>query len=62
MIAQFNSLNFGLGETLDMLRQQVNSFAAEEIAPRAEAVDRDNAFPMDLWRKFGDMGVTGHHR
>ncbi|MBN3561763.1 isovaleryl-CoA dehydrogenase [Aliamphritea spongicola] len=59
MISQYNTLNFGLGETLDMLRDQINSFAAEEIAPRAEEIDRENAFPMDLWRKFGDMGLLG---
>jgi len=59
MISQYTELNFGLGETIDMLREQINGFAAKEIAPRAEQIDRDNEFPMDLWRKFGDMGLLG---
>ncbi len=59
MISQYSALNFGLGETMDMLREQINSFAAQEIAPRAEQIDHDNEFPMDLWRKFGDMGLLG---
>ena len=42
-----------------MLRSTVESFAADEIAPRAAEIDRDNQFPMDLWRKFGDLGVLG---
>jgi isovaleryl-CoA dehydrogenase len=52
-------LNFDLGETADMLRSTVEAFAADEIAPRAASIDRENAFPMDLWRKFGDLGVLG---
>jgi isovaleryl-CoA dehydrogenase len=52
-------LNFDLGETVDMLRAQVQAFAADEIAPRAADIDRDNAFPADLWRKMGDLGVLG---
>ena len=59
MKSQYSELNFGLGETLDMLREQVNGFATTEIAPRAEEIDRRNEFPMDLWKKFGDMGLLG---
>ncbi len=59
MQSTFSSLNFGLGETIDMLRDTVNAFSRDEIAPRAEQIDKDNEFPADLWRKFGDMGLLG---
>jgi len=59
MISTFSSLNFNLGETVDMIRDTVNAFARDEIAPRAEQIDIDNEFPKDLWRKFGDLGLLG---
>ncbi|HYC05721.1 MAG TPA: isovaleryl-CoA dehydrogenase [Azospirillaceae bacterium] len=53
------SLDYGLGDTADMIRDQVRSFASDEIAPRAAEIDRTDQFPMDLWRKMGDLGVLG---
>src|SRR4051812_163642 len=55
----FPSLSFHHGETIDALRSTVSQFAADEIAPRAEEIDRSNTFPHDLWRKMGDLGVLG---
>ena len=52
-------LKFPLGEDVDMLRDSVRAFAQAEIAPRAAEADRSDQFPMDLWRKFGDLGVLG---
>ena len=53
------SFNFDLGETADMLRDSVADFAAAEIAPRAEEIDRTDQFPMDLWQKMGALGLHG---
>jgi isovaleryl-CoA dehydrogenase len=55
----FPQLAFDLGDTVDMLRRTTREFAAKEIAPRAAEIDRTNAFPMDLWRKMGDLGLLG---
>ena len=52
-------MRFGLTEEIESLRDTVARFAADEIAPRAEAIDRDNAFPMDLWPKMGELGLHG---
>ncbi len=56
---RYPTLNFALGETIDMLRDQVQAFVAAELAPRAAQIDHDNLFPVDMWRKFGDMGLLG---
>lgn len=52
-------LDFGLGDTLNELRQAVADFCAEEIAPRAAAIDRDNHFPRELWARIGSIGLHG---
>lgn len=57
--AQPAQFNFGLGQTIDILRDSVAAFARQEIAPRAAELDRANQFPADLWRKFGDLGLLG---
>ena len=55
----YPSLNFGLGETIDMLREQTRNLVDAELAPRAAEIDRENQFPEDMWRRFGDMGLLG---
>ncbi|ACR31521.1 isovaleryl-CoA dehydrogenase [Burkholderia glumae] len=52
-------VQFMLGEDIEMLRDAIATFAAKEIAPRAAEIDRTDQFPMDLWRKFGELGVLG---
>ncbi|MBV8468028.1 MAG: isovaleryl-CoA dehydrogenase [Burkholderiales bacterium] len=53
------SLNFGLGEDIDMLRDSVQTFVAAELAPHAAKIDEENLFPAEMWRKFGEMGLLG---
>jgi isovaleryl-CoA dehydrogenase len=59
MNTHFPSLDFDLGEEIEMLREAVYQFARSEIAPRAAQIDRDNLFPAGLWQKLGDMGLLG---
>ncbi len=54
-----HAFNFDLGETADALRETVSAFSANEIAPRADEIDRTNTFPRDLWPKIGELGLHG---
>ena len=53
------SLDFGLGDELDALRNMVYQFATQEILPRASLIDSQNEFPVDLWQKMGSAGLLG---
>lgn len=55
----YRGLDFGLGESADMLRDTVRAFAENEIAPRAAEIDRTNTFPRDLWQPMGALGLHG---
>ena len=55
----YREFNFGLGEEIDAVRDQVRRFAAERIAPRAAQIDRSNEFPRDLWGAMGELGLLG---
>ena len=56
---EIRSFNFDLGETVELLRDTVRSFSADEIAPRAASIEQNNDFPSDLWIKLGGIGVLG---
>jgi isovaleryl-CoA dehydrogenase len=55
----YREFNFGLGDVIDAVREQVQRFAQERIAPRANEIDRSNVFPRDLWRELGELGFLG---
>ncbi|MFB1034009.1 MAG: isovaleryl-CoA dehydrogenase [Sinobacterium sp.] len=59
MNTSYPTLNHNLGEEIDMLRDATHSLCQKELAPRAQQIDKDNEFPMDMWHKFGDMGLLG---
>jgi len=55
----WSGFDFGLGEEVDQLRETVQGFAQDKIAPRAEEIDRSNKFPRDLWPQMGSLGLHG---
>jgi len=57
--ASLIGLDFGLGETVNLLRESVRAFVAEEIAPLAAEIDRTDSFPSQLWEKMGALGLLG---
>src|SRR5678815_5397359 len=60
MIANsWRGFDFALGEDVDALRETVARFSNDQIAPRADEIDRTNTFPGDLWPKLGELGVLG---
>ncbi len=59
MSSRYPSLKFDLGDDIAMMRDAVEQFAQAELAPRAQQIDSDNEFPMDMWRQLGDMGLLG---
>ena len=59
MSVSFTTLSFDLSDEINLVRDTVYQFAQAELAPRAEEIDRENQFPTDIWRKFGDLGLLG---
>jgi isovaleryl-CoA dehydrogenase len=59
MSSRYPSLKFDHGDDIAMMRDAVEQFAQSELAGRAQQIDRDNEFPMDMWRQLGDMGLLG---
>jgi isovaleryl-CoA dehydrogenase len=56
---QYPSMKFDLGDTAEMIRDTVRSFASDELAPRAAEIDATDTFPADMWKKMGDLGLLG---
>ncbi len=59
MNTNYSTLNYGFADEIEMLRDTVFHFCQRELAPRASSIDKENTFPSDMWRKFGDLGLLG---
>ena len=55
----FHSMNFSIGKDNEILKESIFKFAQKEIAPLADQIDKDNSFPTELWKKFGELGLLG---
>jgi len=54
-----SGMNFGLGEDIDALRDMVQRWAGDKLAPRAAQIDESNEAPKDLWPQMGELGLLG---
>ena len=57
--SSYVGLDHSLGETISLIRDTVRQFSSQEIAPRADEIDRTDSFPRDLWPRLGDLGLLG---
>ena len=55
----FHSMNFSIGKDNEILKESIFKFAQKEIAPLADEIDKNNSFPTELWKKFGELGLLG---
>ncbi|MDC3273261.1 isovaleryl-CoA dehydrogenase [Alphaproteobacteria bacterium] len=55
----FHSMNFSIGKDNEILKESIFKFAQKEIAPLADEIDKNNSFPTQLWKKFGELGLLG---
>ena len=57
--SSYVGLDHSFGETISLIRDTVRQFSSQEIAPRADEIDRTDSFPRDLWPRLGDLGLLG---